>query len=185
MAIPYDPDKHCGAKTHSNGTPCTKVKGWRCNPPHPGVGRCYLHGGNTPTKKALEDLTDPVRSQIPRETFEARVQRAKADPELTVAAAAPGVFTANGAGTGAPAAYAALYRADGTVENQTVFSCGTGGCVTVPMEAGAAGDSFEMIARARRSSTWGEPKRKRLQRSKPRSRRSLKAPSNFQKQVQK
>jgi uncharacterized protein (TIGR03437 family) len=65
-----------------------------------------------------------------------------ASGELTVAGAAPGVFTANGAGTGAPAAYAALYRADGTMENQTVFSCGAGGCATVPMDAGAAGDSL-------------------------------------------
>lgn len=65
-----------------------------------------------------------------------------ASGELTVAGSAAGVFTANGAGTGAPAAYAALYRGDGSVENQTVFNCGAGGCVTVPMDLGAAGDSL-------------------------------------------
>lgn len=37
----------CGAKTRK-GTSCSKVAGWRT--PHPGQGRCYLHGGMSPIK---------------------------------------------------------------------------------------------------------------------------------------
>jgi uncharacterized protein (TIGR03437 family) len=65
-----------------------------------------------------------------------------ASGDLQVSAVAPGLFTANGGGTGAPAAYAALYRADGTVENQTVFSCGGSGCFPVALDLGGAGDSL-------------------------------------------
>lgn len=37
----------CGAKTRA-GSACSKAAGWRT--PHPGEGRCYLHGGLTPVK---------------------------------------------------------------------------------------------------------------------------------------
>lgn len=44
---PHATAKFCGAKTR-RGTACSKVSGWRT--PHPGQGRCYLHGGLTPIK---------------------------------------------------------------------------------------------------------------------------------------
>jgi hypothetical protein len=40
------PHATCGATTKSSGKPCTKSAGWRTD--HPGVGKCYLHGGKTP-----------------------------------------------------------------------------------------------------------------------------------------
>jgi hypothetical protein len=36
----------CGAKARS-GNPCGRPAGW--GTPHPGVGRCKMHGGSTPT----------------------------------------------------------------------------------------------------------------------------------------
>src|SRR5215217_134194 len=39
----------CGAKTRGTGKPCRKWAGERTS--HKGVGKCYLHGGNTPTHK--------------------------------------------------------------------------------------------------------------------------------------
>jgi len=39
----------CGAKTRSGGE-CTKQAGWGTD--HPGVARCRLHGGATPTHRA-------------------------------------------------------------------------------------------------------------------------------------
>lgn len=44
----------CGAKKKKGGT-CTMAAGWGTN--HPGLGRCKIHGGNTPThvKSAIKD----------------------------------------------------------------------------------------------------------------------------------
>src|SRR6266511_4944831 len=44
-------DKHalCGAKRRSDGKPCRLFAGQRTD--HPGYGRCYLHGGATPTHR--------------------------------------------------------------------------------------------------------------------------------------
>ncbi|MDQ2900089.1 MAG: hypothetical protein M3Y07_09845, partial [Acidobacteriota bacterium] len=55
---------------------------------------------------------------------------------------APGIFTANSNGKGAPAATAALYGANGTVTPEPVFQCGSGvgSCTTVPIPLGAAMD---------------------------------------------
>jgi len=60
--------------------------------------------------------------------------------EIQVAPVAPGLFTADGSGTGAPAAYAALYRADGSVEARSVFSCAGSICRPLDMDMGVAGD---------------------------------------------
>lgn len=60
--------------------------------------------------------------------------------EMLVQAVAPGLFTADGSGTGPAAAYAALYRADGSVADQTLFRCEAGRCFTIPMDSGQAGD---------------------------------------------
>jgi uncharacterized protein (TIGR03437 family) len=62
--------------------------------------------------------------------------------EVQVSAVAPGLFTADGSGTGVLAAYAALYKADGAVQEQRVISCDTGRCVAAPLELGEAGDSL-------------------------------------------
>lgn len=50
MTVRPDPadngSRHCGgARRHGQG-PCTRPAGW--GTPHPGVGRCKLHGGSTP-----------------------------------------------------------------------------------------------------------------------------------------
>lgn len=42
--VVFDADKHCGGRTTS-GAPCRRPKGW--DTPHPGIGRCKLHGGST------------------------------------------------------------------------------------------------------------------------------------------
>ncbi len=46
---PEQRDKHplCGAKRHKNKKPCRLWAGMRTE--HPGVGRCWLHGGRTET----------------------------------------------------------------------------------------------------------------------------------------
>ena len=49
MKRTYDPDQHCGGKTRG-GTPCVQPKGHKTE--HPGIGRCALHGGRTPTHVA-------------------------------------------------------------------------------------------------------------------------------------
>lgn len=43
----FDPDKHCGAQRYNQptGTLCRRPKGW--GTPHPGIGYCKRHGGNT------------------------------------------------------------------------------------------------------------------------------------------
>lgn len=45
---PFAAARHCGATTRK-GVPCTKGKGERTD--HPGIARCYLHGGSTPNGK--------------------------------------------------------------------------------------------------------------------------------------
>ena len=62
--------------------------------------------------------------------------------EIQIAASAPGLFTADSSGSGAPAAYAALYRAGGAVEDQPVFSCAGGRCFPAPLSLGETGDSL-------------------------------------------
>ncbi|MGI8989777.1 MAG: hypothetical protein ACR2I2_09360 [Bryobacteraceae bacterium] len=61
---------------------------------------------------------------------------------LPINSIAPGIFTANSNGKGAPAATAALYAADGTVTPEPVFQCGpgVGSCTTVAIPLGTATD---------------------------------------------
>lgn len=51
-AKPTDPAIHCGRQTNekfNGGKPCRQRAGFRTE--HPGVGACWLHGGNTPVGK--------------------------------------------------------------------------------------------------------------------------------------
>jgi hypothetical protein len=55
---PRPPDKVCGASTPDG--PCGHWKGW--GTPHPGIGHCRKHGGNTPNQiKAAEREQVEVR----------------------------------------------------------------------------------------------------------------------------
>lgn len=49
----FDPDKHCGANTRQ-GRPCARGLGE--GTPHPGIGRCALHGGSTPNHVRAAEL---------------------------------------------------------------------------------------------------------------------------------
>jgi uncharacterized protein (TIGR03437 family) len=63
---------------------------------------------------------------------------------FTMSAVAPGIFTVNGTGAGAPAAD--VYTAVGS--NQTVsfaFSCGSGGCVPAPIVVNGAGSTVYLV----------------------------------------
>jgi N-acyl-D-amino-acid deacylase len=54
----------------------------------------------------------------------------------------PGIFSANANGSGAPAALAARYSANGTVTPVAVFQCSGTGCTPVPMSVGASTDQL-------------------------------------------
>lgn len=46
-------DGKCGAHARQSGAPCKRPAGWGTE--HPGMGRCKLHGGNTPNhRKAVQ-----------------------------------------------------------------------------------------------------------------------------------
>lgn len=79
LPVGFDPDKHCGATRRNKGVACMLVKGQ--NTDHPGVGKCYLHGGRTPIRG------DGSRSiQLPKDkrlmTFDERVNAALKSPDL-------------------------------------------------------------------------------------------------------
>jgi uncharacterized protein (TIGR03437 family) len=61
---------------------------------------------------------------------------------VTIAAVAPGLFTANADGKGVPAATALRGAADGTLTPVAVYQCDNAGknCVPVPIDLGAASD---------------------------------------------
>ncbi len=63
-----------------------------------------------------------------------------ASGQLQIAPAAPGVFTVDGSGAGAPAAFAALYGADGTPRDMPVFACANGSCLPAPLDTGGEGE---------------------------------------------
>lgn len=80
---PYDPERHCGAAIkgkHLQGTnrppgsPCIFPKGHRT--PHPGVGKCWLHGGATPIRAGGK------RSQVYTSNLQEEIDKLLADPEL-------------------------------------------------------------------------------------------------------
>lgn len=48
----------CGAKTRSGGA-CKQAKGARTD--HPGVGRCWLHGGATPVRHGMRSTVHTAR----------------------------------------------------------------------------------------------------------------------------
>lgn len=68
MSHSEDPDlaRRCGAKTRTggerDGEPCRHWAGFRTD--HPGVGRCYLHGGATQTHKTHAVLTEAKRRMV-------------------------------------------------------------------------------------------------------------------------
>ena len=59
-----------------------------------------------------------------------------------IAAAAPGLFAANGNGAGVAAALAVRATAGGVQSPVPVFQCGSGGCTAVAMDLGAATDTL-------------------------------------------
>jgi len=65
-----------------------------------------------------------------------------ATAEMRIQAVAPGLFTANADGHGAPAAIATRIAPDGTQSHQLVFQCGAaaGTCRPVPIDLGSPGD---------------------------------------------
>ncbi|MDQ6700015.1 MAG: hypothetical protein M3Z36_07500 [Acidobacteriota bacterium] len=72
----------------------------------------------------------------------ATVKIGSATGSVRINSIAPGLFTANSNGQGAPAATAALYAANGEITVEPVFQCssGVGSCVTVPIPLGAEAD---------------------------------------------
>lgn len=63
----------CGARLKSKpGATCSKKAGWRTD--HPGQGRCYLHGGNTPIKHGRY-------SSVQRQDFRERIAKFEADAD--------------------------------------------------------------------------------------------------------
>jgi len=65
---------------------------------------------------------------------------------MNVATVAPGIFTANADGQGAPSAYVIPTAADGTQGPlQWVFQCGTGGCTPVPLDLGPTGSTLTLV----------------------------------------
>ena len=66
---------------------------------------------------------------------------------VLVTPVAPGIFTANANGQGAPAALAARYSANGTQTAVPVFQCGTAAasCAPVAMDLGAVGDQLILM----------------------------------------
>jgi uncharacterized protein (TIGR03437 family) len=63
-----------------------------------------------------------------------------ATANLALSSVAPGVFTANANGKGAPAANAILVGADGTQMPEAVFECGNTGCTPTPINMGESSD---------------------------------------------
>jgi uncharacterized protein (TIGR03437 family) len=57
-----------------------------------------------------------------------------------IASVAPGLFSADGSGTGVAAATAVRTSGDGTETPVTVYQCGSSGCASVPMELGSSTD---------------------------------------------
>jgi uncharacterized protein (TIGR03437 family) len=54
----------------------------------------------------------------------------------------PGLFSADGSGTGVAAALAVLASPDGTQAPEPVFECGSSGCASTPMSLGGPGDTL-------------------------------------------
>lgn len=62
LAKSFNPDTDCGGEKRQGGGPCTQRKGW--GTPHPGSGKCKLHGGSTETgTKAAKREEVEVKAQ--------------------------------------------------------------------------------------------------------------------------
>jgi len=58
-----EPDKYCNGKLHRQDGYCTRPAGW--GTPHPGTGRCKLHGGcSTGPKSGELRYSDVVPTQV-------------------------------------------------------------------------------------------------------------------------
>ncbi|GEM_PF-350971 len=70
-----------------------------------------------------------------------------AQGEVTIAAIAPALFTANANGSGPPAALLLRVGTDGSQTYTTPYTCGTGACVPAPIDLSAesAGDQFYLL----------------------------------------
>ena len=62
-----------------------------------------------------------------------------------VGTVAPGLFSADGSGTGVAAALAFRIAADSTQTPVPVFQCSASGCVSVPMSLGSSTDKLELV----------------------------------------
>jgi uncharacterized protein (TIGR03437 family) len=73
--------------------------------------------------------------------------RAAGSGTVQVDAVAPGIFTANASGSGAPAALVVRVAPDGSQSQQFVFDCsaGVGQCVPSPIDPGRPGDQMVLL----------------------------------------
>lgn len=62
-----------------------------------------------------------------------------------IGSTAPEIATASGTGSGVPIAGAVLASADGTQTPVPVYSCGSSGCVPVPMDLGSPTDTLVLV----------------------------------------
>lgn len=69
----FDPEKHCGAAGRKSHKACMMMSGERTD--HPGLGRCWLHGGATPVVHGRS-------SKVVRQTIFERVNAMESDPRL-------------------------------------------------------------------------------------------------------
>jgi len=69
---PKIPHAKCGARLKSGKGACSKAAGWRTD--HPGQGKCYLHGGATPSKHGRY-------SSIQSEELREKIARFAKDPD--------------------------------------------------------------------------------------------------------
>lgn len=87
---------------------------------------------------------DQINAVVPAGTAsgQARVQVSRSDgvtqsATVNIAAAAPGIFTANSSGTGVVSALALAIAPNGTRRSVDVFSCASGSCAPVPIDVSA------------------------------------------------
>jgi hypothetical protein len=91
VIVAFDPARHCGAHARQTGGPCHQWKGFRTA--HPGSGRCWLHGGRSPTgekhaavevaERAVAKLGMPVGSGDPFKLLAKAVSHAEGYLEAT------------------------------------------------------------------------------------------------------
>ncbi len=87
----------------------------------------FLVPADTPSGGRLGAGAPAVRVKLGANTI--------SEGSVTIADVAPGIYTANSAGSGVPAALAGLYSAAGN-QDVPVFACGASGCVPAAMPLG-------------------------------------------------